>query len=232
VSEAVPEAVSEAVSEAAPEAVSQAVPESVPEREIDLVLFDLGGVLIEPGGVGPMRELSGLDSDEALWARWLGCRWVQALESGKCTPEAFAAGLVEDWGLAVSAEEFLAQFVAWSQGPYPGAELLVEQVQTTVPVAFLSNMNRCQWEAHYEALALTQGFDFRFLSYELGLVKPDPAVFAVVRARLPVPAERILFLDDNAVNVEAGTAAGFVSRHVRGIDDVRVALAAAGVVPG
>ena len=59
---------------------------------IDLVLFDLGGVLIQPGGVAAMRALAGIDSDEALWARWLGCRWVQRFEAGGCTPEEFADG--------------------------------------------------------------------------------------------------------------------------------------------
>ena len=31
---------------------------------IEIVLFDLGGVLLEVGGVAPMRELSGIDTDE------------------------------------------------------------------------------------------------------------------------------------------------------------------------
>ena len=51
---------------------------------IDLVLFDLGGVLIQPGGVASMRALSGIESDEELWTRWLACRWVQRFEAGGC----------------------------------------------------------------------------------------------------------------------------------------------------
>ena len=198
------------------------------DRAVDLVLFDLGGVLIEPGGVGPMRQLSGIGSDEELWTRWLACPWVQAFESGACTPEEFAAGIVAEWTLALSPGDFLAEFATWPQGPLPGADALVEQVRAEVPVAFLSNMNRCQWEAHYEDLPLTGGFDYRFLSYEMGLVKPDPRIFAAVATRLPVEPARVLFLDDNAVNVEAGAAAGYVSVRVRGIDEVRRALAEAG----
>ena len=40
-------------------------------RSVDVVLFDLGGVLIDFGGVGPMKELSGITGDEELWRRWL-----------------------------------------------------------------------------------------------------------------------------------------------------------------
>ncbi len=201
-------------------------------RAVDLVLFDLGGVLIEPGGVGPLRELAGLGSDAELWTRWLACPWVQTFESGACTPEEFAAGFVSDWALTLSPDDFLSFFAAWPQDPFPGADALVEQVRAEVPVALLSNMNRLQWETHHEDLPMADGFDYRFLSYELGLVKPDPRIFAAVAAALPVEPARVLFLDDNAVNVEAGSAAGYVARDVRGIDEVRRALAAAGVVAG
>jgi len=202
----------------------------VTDGVVDLVLFDLGGVLIEPGGVGPMRELSGIGSDEELWARWLGCPWVQAFESGRCSTKEFAVGVVADWGLAVSPAAFLDEFATWPQGPYPGAAALVARVRKEVPVGFLSNMNAFQWEAHYEDMPITGAFDFRFLSFELGFVKPDPQVFEAVARRLPSAPGRVLFLDDNAVNVEAGTAAGFVSRHVRGIDETNRALVEAGIV--
>jgi putative hydrolase of the HAD superfamily len=200
------------------------------EPTYDLVLFDLGGVLIQPGGVGPMRVLAGIDSDEELWTRWLGCRYVQTFEAGACTPEEFAAGVVDDWQLSVSPTEFLEAFGSWAGEPYPGAAALVSRIRRVVPAGFLSNMNAFQWERHYQSLSIIGGFDYRFLSYELGLVKPDPRIFAAVAARLPVPAERVLYLDDNAVNVDAGAAAGFVSHHVRGIDETHRLLEASGLL--
>ena len=196
----------------------------------ELVLFDLGGVLIQPGGVAPMRELSGIGSDEALWSRWLSCRWVRRFEAGRCTPEEFAAGIVADWELDLEPAAFLREFGGWPEPPFAAALELVTEVQATAPAGFLSNMNSFQWSANYEGIALTEAFDFRFLSFELGLVKPDPAIFDAVAARLPVPRNSVLFLDDNAVNVEAAVGAGFVAQHVRGIDGARTALVAAGVL--
>ncbi len=197
---------------------------------IDLVLFDLGGVLIRPGGVASMRALSGIDSDEALWARWLSCRWVRRFEAGLCTPQEFADGMVADWGLELGPAAFLEEFARWPEPPFEGAVELVDQVQTRVPTAFLSNMNSFQWAANYEGIPLTEAFAFRFLSFELGLVKPDPAIFDAVAARLPVPRHHVLFLDDNAVNVEAAEEAGFAAEHVRGLEAARAALMAAGVL--
>jgi hypothetical protein len=42
----------------------------------------------------------------------------------------------------------------------------------------------------------------------------------------------VLFLDDNAVNVDAAVAFGFASRHVRGIGEARRALVETGVLAG
>ena len=200
------------------------------DDRIDLVLFDLGGVLIQPGGVAAMRALAGIDSDEALWARWLGCRWVQRFEAGGCTAEEFADGMVADWDLALEPAAFLDEFGGWPEPPFEGALELVRDVQANVPAGFLSNMNAFQWDANYESIPLTQAFAFRFLSFELGLVKPDAAVFEAVADRLPVPRRQVLFLDDNLVNVEAAEVGGFAARHVRGIGAARQALVDAGVL--
>lgn len=49
---------------------------------MEAVVFDLGGVLAEFGGMESMRRLSGIVDDEELWRRWLTCRWVRRFEGG------------------------------------------------------------------------------------------------------------------------------------------------------
>ncbi len=202
------------------------------EGAIAFVLFDLGGVLIDPGGVEPMRQLSGLASEEEVWARWLGCRWVRSFEAGRCTPEEFAAGVVDDWELDLAPAAFLNEFAGWPGLPYPGAIDLVSEVRERVSVGCLSNTNALQWQSNYEATPITEALAYRFLSFELGLVKPDREIFDTVADALPVPRSRVLFVDDNAVNIETADAAGFVAEHVRGVDGARGALLRAGVLEG
>jgi len=204
----------------------------VAAHRIEFVLFDLGGVLIEPGGVGPMRELSGIGTDEELWARWLSCRWVRRFEAGLCSPDEFAAGVVADWDLELGPDAFLEEFGGWANDPYPGALELVAAVRDDVGVGCLSNTNAIQWHANYEATPITEAFSLRFLSFELGLVKPDREIFETVATRLPVPPDRVLFLDDNAANVTGAEASGLVARHVRGVDEARRALDAEGIIAG
>jgi putative hydrolase of the HAD superfamily len=209
--------------------------ERISNRPFDVVLFDLGGVLVDPGGVAEMRELSGIDSDEELWGRWLSCQWVKRFEAGGCSGEEFAAGVVQDWDLTVSSSEFLAAFTSWRTIPYPRADRLVAEVREVARVGYLSNSNAAQWSAHLAGSPLVSGFDFGFTSFELGLVKPDRAIFEAVAEQPPMSVagpERVLFLDDNLVNVEGAIGFGFAARHVRGVDEARRVLVAEGVLAG
>src|SRR3954469_9291633 len=191
---------------------------------IDVVLFDLGGVLIDFGGVDPMKRLAGIDTDDELWRRWLTCRWVRSFERGECSPDEFAAGLVGDWALEVEPAVFLESFRSWPGGPLAGAVELVADVRAAVPIGCLSNTNAIHTENEFAKYEMFDAFDYRFLSYQLGLVKPDRALFDRVAELVPVAPDRVLFLDDNLVNVEGAIEAGFTARHVRGVDQARAAL--------
>jgi glucose-1-phosphatase len=197
---------------------------------VDVVLFDLGGVLIDFGGVEPMKELSGIVEDAELWARWLTCRWVRSFERGECTADEFAAGMVDDWTLPLDPRAFLAEFESWPGGTLPGADELVAEVRGRLPVGCLSNTNALHWDRQFSQWPILDAFDFRFLSFEVGIVKPDRELFDRVAARLGVPADRVLFLDDNVINVDGAVAAGFQSRAVKGVDEARRALFDAGVL--
>ncbi len=174
----------------------------------DMVLFDLGGVLVRLGGVPQMQALSGIDSEDALWARWLSCPWVRDFERGRCSPDDFAAGVIDEWGLGVTAEDFLERFRSWPEALFPGAVQLVDEVRTRCRVGCLSNTNQLHWAEQSSRWGLADLFEVAFLSYQLDLVKPDRAIFTHVTSALRLAPERILFLDDNTVNVEQARSVG------------------------
>ncbi|MGH2363435.1 MAG: HAD family hydrolase [Chloroflexota bacterium] len=194
----------------------------------DAVLFDLGGVLIRLGGVNPMQRLSGIASEAEVWRRWLASPWVRQFERGRCDARDFAAGLVAEWGLNIRPEEFLEKFESWPQGLFDGASELVADVRAVVPVGCLSNTNALHWAA-WNAWGLGDMFDSRFLSFEVGYIKPDRQMFDHVSSALGLPPGHILFLDDNIINVSAAAEAGLVARKVRGVQEARGTLAALGV---
>jgi len=95
---------------------------------VEMVLCDLGDVLVQLRGVVAMKELAGIVSDADLWCRWLTCPWVRRFESGQCSDEDFAYGMVDAWDLSISPSLFPEEFRSWPVGPLRGAAELVTEV--------------------------------------------------------------------------------------------------------
>ncbi len=193
--------------------------------EIDVVLFDLGGVLIRLGGMGDMAMLANERDDDEIWRRWLECPWVRRYERGECDEDAFARGMVETWSMPASPDEFLEAFISWPKGLLPGARELVADLHGRTRLACLSNTNRVHCERYEEQFGLMTLFDERYLSYEMGLVKPDVDAFEHTLAGLGCDATRVLFLDDNQINVDGARRAGLLAEKTVGPDAARAALA-------
>lgn len=192
---------------------------------IELVLFDLGGVLIELAPLQSMGRFFAQTDEDEVWRRWLACPWVRRFERGGCDPDTFARGMVEHWSMTASPEDFLEAFVRWPRGLMPGARELAASVRSRVAIGCLSNTNALHAARHAQEDAVYDLFDHRFLSHELGLVKPDREIYDHVVERLGCPAANVLFLDDNAINVEGARRAGLRAERARGVAEARAALA-------
>lgn len=199
---------------------------------VDFVLFDLGGVIVELGDVSRLQEIAATVGSDEQWHQWLATPWMRRFERGECSPTEFASQVVGDWQLNVTPERFLEIFRDWAIGPYPGTEELLAELQRSVPIGCLSNTNVMHWEHQISSWPVLDTFDFCFLSFELGLAKPDEAIFRTVSQQLPFPRDRILFFDDVGANAEAARSYGFQSAHVRGLEEVRTVLRNVGLVAG
>ncbi len=188
------------------------------KRPFDVIVFDLGGVLIELAGVSRMLELlSYRMSPEELWVKWLTSASVQAFESGRIDAEQFALDLRVELDLSISAAQFIDEFTAWPQGLYPGAIELLQTLAPQYTVACLTNTNSLHWPRFCNEMGLLDHFAIHFASHEIGLVKPDLAIFHHVVERLACDPARILFLDDNTLNVDAARAVGISAYRVVGL---------------
>ena len=197
----------------------------------DVIVFDLGGVLIELAGVDRMLELCNhaFSADE-LWTRWLTSAGVRQFETCHTSPDAFGAAMLEEFGLSIAAAQFLEEFTAWPKGVFPGSFELLEQLSASYRLACLSNTNALHWPRVCDEMGLARYFESAFASHLVGMLKPDLEIFQHVVDQLGCPPARILFLDDNQLNVAGARAAGMVARRVAGLNEVRAALVELGVL--
>jgi HAD superfamily hydrolase (TIGR01509 family) len=177
-----------------------------------------------------IQELTGASDELEVAARWLESPWVRRFESGGCTEQEFAIGMLAEWDFTYTADEFLENFLVWLADPFDGAEQLIRETAASTKVGCLSNTNALHWRAKISHWPLTSLFEYRFVSYELGAVKPDAEIYERVIQRLPTTPDRVLFIDDNAINVEGARASGLRSEQVRGVAEARAALSSYGLV--
>jgi putative hydrolase of the HAD superfamily len=199
-------------------------------RPFDVILFDLGGVLIRYDGIRKMFEWTGGKwPREELWRLWLESPAVRRFEVGASAPERFAFELIEEFGLPVSPAEFIPEFASWMKGFYPGARELVKHLKTSFRLALLSNINHVFWEKVSREDDFFEYFSEVFPSHRIGIMKPDRESFEFAIRKLGCLPERILFFDDNAINVNAAAKTGMRALQSRGVRGVIEALDGLGI---
>jgi HAD superfamily hydrolase (TIGR01509 family) len=202
-----------------------------PITDIQVILFDLGGVLVELSGVPAL--LSWMDNrmtPEELLVMWLSSPVVRSFETGRSSPGEFADHLIKELDLPLESEEFLAEFADWPKSLFPGALELVRGISEDYTVAVLSNSNALHWPRFMDEWGLSNMFDHTFASHLIGKIKPDEEAFKHVVDELGCKASAVLFLDDNMLNVEAARGIGMRAAHVKGVQDARSVLSEAGVL--
>jgi HAD superfamily hydrolase (TIGR01509 family) len=191
--------------------------------DFDVLLFDLGGVLVELGDFPILPAWTSL-TEAQLRDRWLHADAVRAFESGRIDEATFATAVVAEFDLQVTPELFLDTFRQWPRGLYPGAVSFLQKLGEAHPIACLSNTNRLHWPQFEAEPGFLDCFANRFVSFELGLMKPDLDIFQHVSQALEVDTQRILFLDDNQLNVDSARQAGLTADLAYTLEGVKRTL--------
>jgi HAD superfamily hydrolase (TIGR01549 family) len=198
-----------------------------------IALFDLGRVVLD---WEPARLFSRLLPDAEERERFL---------SEICTMEWHTR---HDAGVsfADNAQPLIAQFPeyeteirAWGgrwmemfAGYIDGTPALIERLEArNVPLYALSNMPSETWPMMLEHFPLLTRFRHTVVSGDVGMVKPDPAIFAHTLKMLgdPAPSD-VFFIDDSEKNIAAADALGFRTHLFRSAEGLEAALVAEGLL--
>lgn len=193
------------------------------------IVFDYGGVISapqDPTFFTVTERLLGLGR-EAILAGWATYR--SELDRGTRSPEELYRLIARDHGLAptpeVLAEIARADYDSWAHGNLETLRWARELKAQGFKIGILTNMppdyepwfNRAA--ADFRALA-----DAELISGQLRLVKPEPAIYALMAERLALPPEALCFLDDTERNVVAARACGWQGIHFTTVAEARRAL--------
>lgn len=200
-------------------------------RNIRVVLFDLGNVLVDLGDVSEMHAMLNTQGEEAeVWLKWLKSPAVAAFDSGRVSFDHFAEALLKEVGSNTGKETFKTAFKAWPRGLFEGALSLVDSVKPEYHRAILSNTNAAHWPRLMDEMGLAGKFHSYYASHLVGATKPDKTIYQHVLDQLQVAPKEILFIDDNQVNIDTANEMGMQAYRVKGVEEARSVLNEYGVL--
>ena len=196
---------------------------------IDVILFDLGGVLVE---LGPSPLPAGAIADDRAFALadWFKSEAAIAFEKGSNSAAAFARALIDELDLDCSQQALIEHFTEWPVGLFPGAHELLQRLRGDYRLAILTNTNELHYPRFAGEFRLMEHTEYIFASHQLALAKPEPAIYQHVINTLETDPARILFLDDNRDNVAAAQELGIEAHHIEGFDKLEQFLGAQGII--
>jgi putative hydrolase of the HAD superfamily len=182
------------------------------QTRIEAVVFDYGGVLCHLPVASEIDRLAapfGLSRDK-FWRMYAQLRGPY--DRGMIEAREYWRTMAQCAGVLLSEAQYAslqaADLAMWSDYNSSMLALAAELRDAGVKTGILSNMladmlEKLRAEADWLPL-----FDVQVYSCDLGLVKPDEAIYDRLIEELAVAPARILFVDDIGANVEGAKRAG------------------------
>ena len=190
-------------------------------KNIKYILFDIDGVLAKAtDSADEILEKNHLNLEE-FFANWGDSQSVFQFETGKIYQEDFARLRSEELGNIISPATIIEILKAKKSILFPGVEELLEDLlKENYKVGCLSNTNILHWNSIEGKTIFDNCFCKQFLSYQLGLVKPDKEIYIHVAETLHCKGHEILYFDDSKKNIETALELGWNAVYVQDFYDL------------
>ena len=174
------------------------------------VIFDIGNVLTRWQPEAFYDRVIGPDRRQALFAEVDLHGMNDAVDEGALFRETIYdwADRHPDWG-----PEIRMWYDRWIELASPrieGSIALQRALRAKgVPVFALTNFGRYSFAEAIPKMDFLTEFDRRYVSGEMGVIKPDPLIYQMVEEDCGLPPESLLFTDDRADNITAAARRGW-----------------------
>ncbi len=190
------------------------------EIEIEWVVFDLGGVLIDWNPRYLYRKLlADSEAVEHFLREVCPPSWNAQHDAG----QPFREGIAEATARHPEKGPLIrAYFDRWPEmlgGALAETVALLERVKRSGrAVLALTNWSAETFPVAQRRYSFLGEFEDILVSGAHGLAKPDPAIFELASERFGLDPSKSLFIDDSLRNVEAAARVGFHTHHFRGAE--------------
>lgn len=196
------------------------------------IVFDLGMVLIE---WDPRHLYRKVFADEAKMEWFLAnvCHGAWNLEQDRGRPwdEAIAEAIARHPEHETEIRLFRERWMEMVPGAIAGSVRLLEDLHTRGAALYaITNWNGETFRETRARFSFLNLFRDIVVSGDEKIIKPDPAIFALLCNRNGLKARDCLFVDDSVKNVKGAEACGWQGHHFTSPDALRTDLARRGLL--
>jgi 2-haloacid dehalogenase len=197
-------------------------------------VFDLGGVLID---WNPRHLYRKMFDNEATMEWFLAevCHsdWNVEQDRGRT----FAAAVEEAAARHPDHRPLIAAyFERWPEmlaGPIERSVAILEELKDAgYELHALTNWSAETFPFARDRFAFLDRFETILVSADVGLIKPDPAIFQLLLERIGRTAAECLYIDDSPKNVRGAAELGFDAIAFENAEQLRKELARRDLLPG
>ena len=205
-----------------------------PTARRNIVVFDLGGVLVDWDPRYLYRKL--FAGDDAAMERFLAevctSEWNLQQDAGRSFADASALLKQKCPEQAELIDAFHQRWPEMIAGPIEGTvEILSELKAQSTPLYALTNWSHETFPVALERFDFMAWFSGIVVSGQERLIKPDPEIFRLLMARYGLRAADLIYIDDNARNAQIASDLGMHGIHFSGPEALRRELALLGILP-
>ena len=181
------------------------------------IVFDIGNVLIEWVPERYYDRVYGSDMRKRLFAEVdLHGMNDEIVRGGNFRDTVYAcaedypefSGMIRDW---------YDHWIELAAPVIPQSVRCLRALRSkNIPVFALTNFGIQSFAYARSIYRFLEEFDQAFVSGHMGMIKPDPQIYAMVEEACGVPASGLLFADDKLENIEAAKARGWQVHHFTG----------------
>ena len=198
---------------------------------VQAVIFDIGRVLIGWDPEGFYDRLMPRSERKRMFAE-------TGIEAMNLSIDRGAPFRETVFALADRHPEWTDMIVKWhdnwtdmAQPVIPHSVRLLRALKARgVPVFALTNFGAETFEIAKTPYPFFAEFDRAYVSAHLGVLKPDPRIYAIVEEDCGLPPGGLLFTDDKAENTAAAAARGWQVHHFEGPEGLAARLIAEGLL--
>ncbi len=198
----------------------------------DIVVFDFGGVLFDWNPRYLYRKLFEREEDMEAFLRDVTTdAWNAKQDAGRPWNEAIAELVQRHPEHEALIRAYRERWPETLAGTIPETVAVLHELKDAdAPLYGLTNWSQETFPIARSMHREFDLFDGILVSGEEGMAKPDPRIFQRLLDRFNLPAERVVFIDDNRANIEAAAKLGLHAIHFTDANCLRKELVGLGLL--